>query len=304
MREYITTKGFYSGDLDKYVLEKEQIKFDGLRAIFRGEEHKAPQLAAAIKVGWLIPVTTDAKGKLVADVAPENQETAEQRAKRLRAERLQKINGSAGSGEFLEEHHAKLAQAKKVKPVEAKAEPEKKKVRELVEADGTALTHPDIKKKAEAPAPEPKKVRELINEQDGDEVKKINVAAHASEEESDPGSFYEALQSGEKKSLSVTRDQYVPKPSDEDPFKAKAKVVATSDDNSDLQAALNAQDGVGKHPVKGWSSMSATKKQAYIKKATDNALLKQIIASEKGVVKRKAQERLSEIDSNHEREGL
>ena len=48
-------------------------------------------------------------------------------------------------------------------------------------------------------------------------------------------------------------------------------------------------------PLKHWSKMTATRKENYIKKATSSEILKEIIAKENGIVKRKAEERLEQL---------
>jgi len=279
MRDYVVVKGFYSGEFDKYLAENEKIKFDGQKAIFRGETVKAPQLMAAKKVGWIVEAKIDENGQEIKDVAPASVETPEQRAKRIKAERLQKVNGAKGNGEFLDE--VVNRQATKVKKrVESPSQTAEAAAAEKVEATTKTAS------------------LNIVKETEGVEVKKVNlVEEHAvTEDETNNKSFYQALMDGERKKIPIDKDQFIPP-------KKEVIVLESQDEAVEVKRLLNndAEISTTSNPLKEWPKMTAKKKETFIKKATDTVVIKQIINQETGTVKRKAVERLEELN---ERKGV
>lgn len=275
-REYIATKTFFAGEINQRINDQERIQFDGFKAVIRGQEYKCSSLMAAIKAGLLALAQVDKSGKTIEQAEPIT-EAPEARAKRLKEERLRQINGAKGNGEILEEVSTKPSK--------------------VVKRDGT----PVKKKEPEAvPAPEVKRqAPKIIQESEGEEVAKIKKSASGTEEDSSK-SFFEALLDGERKKLEVARDQYATK-----------KVVKTDDQSEAVEVkklvdsveSVSAEIAPAKDPLKGWKSMNSKKKEAFIKKATDTSLIKRIIDSEGGAIRRKAEERLAEVDHAKESVG-
>ena len=269
-REYIATKSFFAGEINLKINEQERIRFDGFKAMIRGQEYKCSTLMAAIRVGLLTLAQTDATGKQIEQTEP-MKESPEQRAKRLKEERLRAINGAKGNGEILEEIT--------VKPTK------------VVKRDGTPVT---TQSAIEAPVSEEKPRKEkraIIQENEGKEVAKVSKPDAGVEDDSSK-SFYEALLDGEKKKLEVAKDQFA------------AKKVIKKDNQDDAVEVKKLVESVGdaseitpkKDPLKSWKSMTVKKKEAFIKKQTDISLIKRIIDSEGGTIRRKAEERLAEVD--------
>lgn len=274
-REYIATKSFFAGEINLKINEQERIQFDGFKAVIRGQEYKCSSLMAAVRAGLLSLAQIDKSGKKIEQAEP-IAEAPEDRAKRLKEERLRQINGAKGNGEILEEVSVKT---------------------KVVKRDGTP-----VKKQAEAfESPDPKESSKrqpkIIQESEGEEVAKIKKSASGTEEDTSK-SFFEALIDGERKKLDVSRDQYA------------AKKVVKKDDQSDAVEVKKLVDSVegsseitaSKDPLKGWKSLNSKKKEAFIKKATDTSLIKRIIDSEGGAIRRKAEERLAEV--SHAKESV
>jgi len=270
MREYIASKRFYSGELNIYIEKDERLKFDGVRALIRGDEKKAPTLMSAVKAHWLEPVAFDAMGKAIEE-APAVEESAADRAARLKTERLAKLHGVTGNGEFIDDVAHKFA-----KPI---PRPE--------------IPTPAVNKEPE-PAPAKREFSaEIIHETEGVEVAKVKTAGLVTEE-TDTKGFYEALLDGEKKKLPIENDQFTP---------VKSKVIKV-DNQSDAVEVKKLTASVGEetestpstNPLKSWKSMTAKKKESFIKKEKDSQIIKKIINDETGSIKRKAQERLDELE--------
>src|SRR5271168_4593438 len=102
MKEYIAAKRFHSGELNNYVEKDERIKFDGVRAVFRGETRVAPQLMSAVRAGLMEAAKVGEDGKPL-DQEPTVPETSVERAARMKKERLAATRGVAGNGEFVED---------------------------------------------------------------------------------------------------------------------------------------------------------------------------------------------------------
>jgi hypothetical protein len=268
-REYIATKSFFAGEINLKINEQERIQFDGFKATIRGQEYKCSTLMAAVRAGLLSLAQVDKSGQKIEQAEP-IAEAPEARAKRLKEERLRQINGAKGNGEILEEVSTKP---------------------KVVKRDGTP-----VKKAVEPVETPPQKVEtktppKIIQESEGEEIAKIKKSASGTEEDNSK-SFFEALLDGERKKLEISRDQYA------------AKKVIKKDDQSDAVEVKKLVDSVegsseiltSKDPLKGWKSMNSKKKEAFIKKATDISLIKRIIDSEGGALRRKAEERLAEVD--------
>jgi hypothetical protein len=259
MREYIATKSFYSGELDQYVQKDERIKFDGVKAEFRGEDKKAPSLMSAIRAGILSPAQVTSLGKSEED-ASIPQESASERAKKAKEARLMQIRGSAGNGQFLEDTEMKKVDKRIVKSTVDEKETEIKK-----------------DKKVERP---------IVQETEGVEVAKVTKNAVVEDEH--PKSFYENLMEGQTKKLEVAKDQFVPKVIKKD----------SQDDAIEVKSLVDSEMTASKDPLKNWSSLNAKKKATFIKNASDSAVIKQIISKESGSIKRKAEEKLAEINGD------
>lgn len=294
MKEYIALKKFHLGELTTDIMKDERIRFDGTNAIIRGEEVKAPSLMRV--VGTLIQeAVMDSAGKLIEQTTPVNIETPQQRAARMKQERLLKLRGSAGNGEFLEDHEISARANAKVSPRKTANEtPVKDQDAKIIQRDKIDVkTNQDqrLAKKAEELAKSEKnsKPREIINENEGVEVAKIKNGTFT--EDLDPKSFYNSLLDGETKKLEVAKDQYV----------AKKPVIKmdSQDDAVELKKLVTADEITpAVDPLKDWSSMTARKKENFIKKATDTAVIKKIVERETGSVKRKAEERLANLDGS------
>jgi hypothetical protein len=267
-REYIATKSFFAGEINLKINEQERIRFDGFKAMIRGQEYKCSTLMAAIRAGLLTLAQTDATGKQIEQMEPVK-ESAEQRAKRLKEERLRAINGAKGNGEILEEIT--------VKPTK------------VVKRDGTPVMAQATTEVSEKP--KKKEKRAIIQENEGKEVAKVSKPEAGIEDDTSK-SFYEALLDGEKKKLEIAKDQFA------------AKKVIKKDNQDDAVEVKKLVESVGdaseitpkKDPMKSWKSMTVKKKEAFIKKQTDISLIKRIIDSEGGTIRRKAEERLAEVD--------
>lgn len=268
-REYIATKSFFAGEINLKINEQERVQFDGFKAVIRGQEYKCSTLMAAIRAGLLSLAQTDKAGKPMEQSAP--MESAEDRAKRIKEERLRQVNGAKGNGEILEEVATKPSK--------------------VVKRDGTPvqIQPVEIIDKNTKTAKKEKKV--IIQESEGQEVAKVTKSPSGTEEDTSK-SFFEALIDGERKKLEVSRDQYaakkVVKIDTQDEAKEVKKLVESVGEASEVTAA--------KDPLKGWKSMTAKKKEAFIKKATDSSLIKRIIDTEGGAIRRKAEKRLAEVD--------
>lgn len=267
-REYIATKSFFAGEINLKINEQERVKFDGFKAHIRGQEYKCSSLMAAIRAGLLTLALTDKAGKPIEqEAAP--QESAEARAKRLKEERLRQVNGAKGNGEILEEVSVKPSK--------------------VVKRDGTPLSQPSevVDKTPETPKLKQKKA--VVQETEGTEVGKVKKPAAGVEDDTSK-SFYNALLDGEKKKLEVAKDQYatkvVKKDTQDDSVEVK-KLVESVGDKSEIAPKSD--------PLKSWKSLTVKKKEAFIKKATDISLIKRIIDSEGGALRRKAEERLVEV---------
>lgn len=296
MREYIATKRFHLGELDVYVEEGERVKWDGLKAVIKGEEKRASSIGAAIRGGQLVAAKFDAAGKEI-EAAPVKEETPQERAARLKAERLNKIRGSAGNGQFLED--VKTSQVEKATPSRYKKEIQSDVDSRVVKTINKQASEPselgDVNVsarvvKAGEVATKAKPKREVVQESEGVEVAKVKPPVDHTVEESDKG-FYEYMMDGERKKLPVDRDQYAIQP--------KRPIVVQDNQDEAVEVKKLPRDvkeaPEGTDPLKHWSKMTATRKENYIKKATDSDILKQIIAKENGVVKRKAEERLEQL---------
>jgi len=264
-REYIATKTFFAGEINLKINEQERIKFDGFKALIRGQEYKCSTLMAAVRAGLLMLAQTDASGKSIEHV----EESAENRAKRMKEERLRAINGAKGNGEILEE----IA----VKPSK------------VVKRDGTPVAQAAVVEIAEVKHPKKEK-RAVVQENEGKEVAKVTKAKSGLEEDTSK-SFYEAMLDGDKKKLEIAKDQFarkvIKKSSQDDAVEVK-KLVESVGEASEITPK--------KDPLKSWKSFTVKKKEAFIKKATDISLIKRIIDSEGGNLRRKAEERLAEVD--------
>jgi hypothetical protein len=264
-KEYIATKSFFAGEINLKINEQERIKFDGFKAHIRGQEYKCSSLMAAVRAGLLALAQTDKAGKAIEQEDPS--ESAEVRAKRLKEERLRQINGAKGNGEILEE----IA----VKPSK------------VVKRDGTPISAQPVEIIDKKPFSKREK-KVVIQETEGTEVGKIKKSAGMEDDASK--SFYEALLDGEKKKLEVAKDQYAAKKpikKDQDEAVEVKKLVESIGEKSEITPKSD--------PLKSWKSLTAKKKEAFIKKATDISLIKQIIDSEGGAIRRKAEERLVEV---------
>jgi hypothetical protein len=267
-REYIATKSFFAGEINLKINEQERIRFDGFKALIRGQEYKCSTLMAAIRAGLLLLAHTDASGKPIEQTEPVK-ESAEQKAKRLKEERLRSLNGAKGNGEILEEITVKPSK--------------------IVKRDGTPVgsSQPAVSEEKS----KKKEKRSIIQETEGLEVAKVAKSTSGVEEDSSK-SFYESLLDGEKKKLEVAKDQFA------------AKKVVKKDNQDDAVEVKKLVESVGdaseitpkKDPLKTWKSMTVKKKEAFIKKQTDISLIKRIIDSEGGSIRRKAEERLAEVD--------
>lgn len=266
-KEYIATKSFFAGEINLKINDQERIKFDGFKAHIRGQEYKCSSLMAAVRAGLLALAQTDKSGNPIEAVSPPS-ESAEARAKRLKEERLRQVNGAKGNGEILEEVSVKPSK--------------------VVKRDGTpVVTQPVELNKVEPKLKREKKV--VIQETEGTEVAKVKKSAGAEDDTSK--SFYEALLEGDKKKLEVAKDQYaakkvVKKDKQDDSVEVK-KLVESVGDKSETTPKSD--------PLKSWKSLTVKKKEAFIKKATDISLIKRIIDSEGGSIRRKAEERLVEV---------
>ena len=263
LNEYIATKEFYSGDLDIYIQKGERIGFDGVKALVRGDEMKAPHLGAAIRTKLLEIATVDALGQALSTPIEKSESPAE-KAERLKAERLAKVYGATGNGVPFDE--------KKGQQVDKRMPRREIALKERVAKESKAKL--DIQKETKMP---------VITETEGVEVGKVKKTGVAIE--TDPKSFYEAMLEGEHKKLSVDQDSYVP----------KSKVIKVDSQSEAVEVKkLVSADQVtpAGDPLKDWGKMNATRKQAFIKKQKDVEVLKKIVESETGETKRKAMERL------------
>lgn len=292
MKEYIAVKKFHLGEITKDIMKDERIKFDGTNAIIRGEKVRAPSLMRC--VGTLIQeALTDADGKQLEQTAPSaNFETPQQRSARLKQERLNQLRGSAGSGQFLEDHEMKMKES---------VTPRKTSVEAPLKDQGAKVVpshNVEVKTNAEARATKAadtaekskKKThsKEVLVENDGKVVSKLKTAAIVEDEQ--PQSFYEALLEGETKKLDIAKDQFVA-------TKRPVVHLDSQDEAVEVKRLVSADEITpSKDPLKEWSSMTATKKENFLKKATDTAVIKKIIERESGGVKRKAEERLANLD--------
>lgn len=302
MREYIASKRFHLGELDVYIEEGERVKWDGLKAVIKGEEKRVSSISAAIRGGQLQAAKFDSSGKAI-EVAPVIEESPQEKAARLKAERLNKLRGSAGSGEFLEDVSSRQAmnetpsRFRKAKTEETKlySDVDSRVVKTLNKSDllpselGGINVGARVVKTGEAPN-KPVGKREIVQESEGVEVAKIKSHVDHTVEEGDKG-FYEYMLDGQRKKLSIDKDQYT--------VPSKRPIVQQEDQNDGVEIKKLpknvAEAPTGTDPLKNWSKMTATRKENYIKKATDSTILKQIIAKENGVVKRKAEERLEQL---------
>jgi len=300
MREYIALKKFHLGEITKDIFKDERIQFDGTNAIIRGEKVRAPSLMKI--VGTLIQEAfTDVNGKLVEQSVPVNVETPQQRAERLKKERLHQIRGSAGSGQFLDDtdmkskdkviprHVAKEAPAKD----EILKDQDAKEVKVMKSHQIDVKTNAD-QRAAKAAAEAAKNVKkthskEVLHEVDGTEVAKIKTGTV--QEDKEPKTFYEALMEGKPKKLDVDKDQFVTS------NKRPVIKLESQDEAVEVKRLVNADIITpSKDPLKEWSSMTVKKKETFLKKENDTSVLKQIISRETGTVKRKAEERLATLD--------
>lgn len=307
MREYIALKKFHLGEITKDIFKDERIQFDGTNAIIRGEKVRAPSLMRVVGT-HIQEAFVDANGKLLEQTMPVNIETPQQRAERLKKERLHQLRGSAGSGQFLDDTDMKSKD--KVLPRNvAKEGPQKdeilkdqdaKSVKTIERSDievKTGAGERAIKKTAEAAKNEKKThSKEVIHETEGTEVGKIkdfsiNGAKAKIIEDEDPKSFYQAMLDGTPKKLDVDKDQFV--------TNSKRPVIHldSQDEAVEVKRLVNGDFVTpSKDPLKEWSSMTVRKKETFIKKLTDISVIKQVISRETGTVKRKAEERLATLD--------
>jgi hypothetical protein len=215
---------------------------------------------SAIKAGILAPAQTTTLGKIQGDSAI-TQETASEKAKKAKEARLMQIRGSAGSGQFLEDTEMKKVDKRIVKATEysAKESPKEDKKHKKVE-------------------------RPIVQETEGVEVAKVTKNALVEDEQ--PKSFYENLLEGQSKKLEIAKDQFVPKVIKKD----------SQDDAVEIKVLVDSEITASKDALKKWSSLNAKKKATFIKNSSDSAVIKQIISKESGSIKRKAEEKLAEIN--------
>lgn len=279
MKEYIASKRFFSGELNDYVEKNERIKFDGVRATFRGETRVAPQLMSAIRAKFLEAAKVGEDGKPIEQAA-DAEETPVQRAARMKRERLAQVRGVAGNGEFVEDavfDAKRVAQHRKEQQLKTTAD-------KTVAQD---MTEDAAKTKG--------KKLEVVTETEGTEVGKIKTGA-IDDSDKNQKTFYDALLNNERKKLPVDKDQFVPD---------KKRKLVVQDDENDAVEIKKLADSIGESaeiaisgsPLKAWNSLTVRKKETFLKKATDTSVIKKIIEQEKvASVKKKAEARLQELD--------